>query len=95
VSGGTADKEENVSGEELCFLPFEQASALVGAIQEEEDIEDEERRIFTVYSKEDKELCWFDFDEVIREVNPAKGDKGRAQVTEYILHRIPDWVLEL
>jgi hypothetical protein len=32
---------------------------------------------------------------VVSEVKPVKGDKGREQVTEYILHRIPDWVLEL
>jgi len=84
-----------VSGEEVRFLPVEQASALVGAIQEEEDVEDESRRILMVYSKEEKELCWFDFDEVVREIKPDKGDKGRMQVTEYILRRIPDWVLEL
>ena len=84
-----------MSSDEICFLPFEQASELVGAIQEEEDIEDANHRIFTVYSKEDKELCWFDFNEVVKEVNPAEGDIGREQVTEYILHRIPDWVLGL
>ena len=84
-----------MSGEEVRFLPVEQASALVGAIQEEEDVEDESRRILMVYSKEEKELCWFDFDEVVREIKPDKGDKGRMQVTEYILRRIPDWVLEL
>jgi hypothetical protein len=87
---GTADMN---GGDEVRFLPFEQASALVGAIQEEEDVEEENRRIFMVYSKENKELCWFDFDEVIKEVTPEKGDKGRMQVTNYILHRIPDWVL--
>ncbi|WP_417913825.1 hypothetical protein [Candidatus Electronema sp. JM] len=81
--------------EEIRFLPFEQAAKLVGAIQEEEDVDDPDRRIFMVYSKDDRELCWFDFDEVMKEVNPAKGDTGREAVTEYILHRIPDWVLEL
>ncbi|WP_417911277.1 hypothetical protein [Candidatus Electronema sp. PJ] len=84
-----------MSSEEIRFLPFEQAAALVGAIQEEEDVEDPDRRIFMVYAKDDRELCWFDFDEVVREVKPVKGDKGREQVTEYILHRIPEWVLEL
>jgi hypothetical protein len=84
-----------VSNDEVCFLPFEEALKVVGAIQEEEDVEDTNRRIFTVYSKEDKELCWFDFAEVIKDVEPVKGDKGREQVTEYIMHRIPDWVLDM
>ncbi|MCI5130174.1 MAG: hypothetical protein D3904_01335 [Candidatus Electrothrix sp. EH2] len=84
-----------MSNDEVRFLPFEEATRIVGAIQEEEDIEDSDHRIFTVYSKEDKELCWFDFEEVIRDVQPAKGDKGKEEVTDYILHRIPDWVLEL
>lgn len=84
-----------MSSEEIRFLPYEQAAALVGAIQEEEDVEDPDRRVFMVYSKDDRELCWFDFDEVVSEVKPVKGDKGREQVTEHILRHIPDWVLEL
>jgi hypothetical protein len=83
-----------MSSEEIRFLPYEQAAALVGAIQEEEDVEDPDRRVFMVYSKDDRELCWFDFAEVVSEVKPVKGDKGREQVTEYILRRIPDWVLD-
>ena len=84
-----------MSNDEVRFLPFAEAVNIVGAIQEEEDIEDTDHRIFTVYSKGDKELCWFDFDEVVQDVQPAKGDKGKEEVTDYILHRIPDWVLEL
>lgn len=84
-----------MSEEEIRFLPFEEASRIVGAIQEEEDIEDPDHRIFTVYSKENKELCWFDYNDVISEINPGKGDTGREMVTEYILNRIPDWVLDL
>ncbi len=84
-----------MSEEEIRFLPFAEASGIVGAIQEEEDIEDPDHRIFTVYSKEDKELCWFDYDEVLSEVKPGKGEEAREMVTDYILHRIPDWVLDL
>jgi hypothetical protein len=84
-----------VSSDEIRFLPFDEAVNLVGAIQEEEDIDDPDHRIFTVYSKDDKELCWYDFDEIVQEVNPSKGDKGKQEVTEYILHRIPEWVLDL
>jgi len=84
-----------VNDTEVRFLPYEKAVDIVEAIQEEEDIENPDHRIFTVYSKENRELCWFDFDEVIQDVQPTKGDKGREQVTEYILHRIPNWVLDL
>ena len=84
-----------MSSDEVHFLPFKVAVSIVGAIQEEEDIDDPNHQIFTVYSKEDKELCWFNFDEVIQDVKPTKGDKGKEQITDYLLHRIPDWVLEL
>ncbi len=82
--------------EKIRFLPYEEAARLVGAIQEEEDIHEPDHRILTVYSKDDKELCWFDFEEVMEEVGSGKNrDEQRAKVTEYILHRIPDWVLDL
>jgi len=84
-----------MSEEEIRFLAPEEAAKLVGAIQEEEDIEDPEHRIFTVYSKEDKELCWFDYEEVLNDVKPGKGDEARELVTNYILQRIPNWVLDL
>ncbi|MCI5119796.1 MAG: hypothetical protein D3908_01120 [Candidatus Electrothrix sp. AUS4] len=84
-----------MSNDEVRFLPYEEAVKIVGAIQEEEDIDDATHRIFTVYSNDDRELCWFDFDEIVQAVQPVKGDKGKGQVTEYILHRIPDWVLEI
>ncbi len=84
-----------MSNDEVRFLPFEDAVNFVGAIQEEEDIDDPNHRIFTVYSKKDKELCWFDFDKVVEDVKPSKEDKGKEEITNYILHRIPEWVLEL
>ncbi len=84
-----------MSEEEIRFLPVEEASRVVGAIQEEEDIEEQDHRIFTVYSKDDKELCWFDFEEIMEAVNPGKGDDAKEMVTSYILQRIPDWVLDM
>lgn len=84
-----------MSEEEIRFLSPEEAAGIIGAIQEEEDIEDPDHRILTVYSKEDKELCWFDYEEVISEVKPGKGEEAREMVTQYILQRIPDWVLDL
>lgn len=84
-----------MSEEEICFLSFVEASRIVAAIQEEEDIEEQDHRIFTVYSKDDKELCWFDYDEVLSDVNPGKGDDAKEMVSNYILQRIPDWVLDM
>ncbi len=78
------------------FLPYDEAARLVAAIQEEEDVRCPDHRILTVYSQEDKELCWFDYDEVMRDAGISKKDAdAQMKVTEYILHRIPDWVLEL
>jgi len=77
--------------EDTTFLPFEEALALVGAIQEEEDIERDNTRILTVYSKDDRELCWFDFAEVMTDVGAVPKEEMKNAVQNYILHRIPDW----
>ncbi|OGQ96088.1 MAG: hypothetical protein A2521_13355 [Deltaproteobacteria bacterium RIFOXYD12_FULL_57_12] len=80
------------------FLPFETALQLVGAIQEEEHIHEPERRIFTVYDKSNRELCWFDAAETIAAAAPdyktQKKEKVQPLVETYILNHIPDWVLE-
>jgi len=81
--------------EEIKFLSVEEAARIIGAIQEEEDIHDPAHRILTVYSKDDKELCWFDYDDVMKEVNPGKGDDAKEMVSNYIIRRIPDWVLDM
>jgi len=80
---------------EIKYLSVEEAAKLVGAIQEEEDIERQDRRILTVYSRDDREVCWFDYDEIMEIVKDvAKGEKQEA-VQDYILAHIPDWTLEL
>lgn len=84
-----------MSGEEPKFISYEEAVRLVGAIQEEEDVEEANKRILMVYSKDDKELCWFDFDEVMAEVGTVATEDKKEAVQNYILHRIPDWVFEL
>ncbi|MCL2458831.1 MAG: hypothetical protein FWF31_08320 [Desulfobulbus sp.] len=81
-----------MSEDEIRFLPYEEAVRLVAAIQEEEDIEDPDHRILTVYSREDKELCWYDFDEVMRDAGIQQNDPAaKEKVTEYIMHHLPDW----
>jgi hypothetical protein len=84
-----------MSGEEIKYLSFKEAANLVGAIQEEEDIEQPDRRIFTVYSKDNKELCWFDFEEVLADVGEVEAGERKESVQRYILNHIPDWVLDL
>ncbi|MFT5698205.1 MAG: hypothetical protein ACI8ZB_001059 [Desulforhopalus sp.] len=84
-----------MSDDELEFLGVAEAAQLVGAIQEEEDIEVTNRRILTVYSKDNKELCWFDFEEVMSDLGSVKAGDRKDAVQGYILQRIPSWVTEL
>ncbi len=84
-----------MSEEKVTFLSYEEAAKLVGAIQEEEDIEQADKRILTVYSKDDRELCWFDFAEVNAAVGDVQADDRKAAVQNYILNHIPEWVNEL
>ncbi|PIE60069.1 MAG: hypothetical protein CSA32_00750 [Desulfobulbus propionicus] len=85
-----------MSEEQVRFLSYEQASEIVAAIQEEEDVHQPDHRILTVYNHNDKEVCWFDYEEVLRDAGIAKKDEeSRQKLTEYILHRIPDWVLDI
>lgn len=91
-----------MADEAIRFLPYDEAAALVAAIQEEEDIDDPERRVLMVYNHEDKAICWFDFDEVMRDAGlgdagrakGARSDAARQAVTDYVLHHIPDWARE-
>ena len=85
-----------VSEEKVRFLPYDEAVKLVAAIQEEEDIHRENHRILTVYNQDNKEVCWFDFDEVMQSVKQVKSkDEQKEIVTEYILHHIPDWAKDI
>lgn len=80
--------------EEIRFLPYEEAMKIVGAIQEEEDIHRPNKRILTVYSFDDRELCWFDFQETLDAVGPVEKNMVKEAVQNYILHHMPEWVLE-
>ncbi|PID75783.1 MAG: hypothetical protein CSA20_02300 [Deltaproteobacteria bacterium] len=81
--------------EEIIFLSYSEAVEIVGAIQEEEDIEENDRRIFTVYNKNDKEICWFDYNEVMADVGEVEAGKRKETVQNYILQRIPTWVRDM
>ena len=81
--------------EKLEFLSLEEAAQLVGAIQEEEDIERKDRRILTVYNRDDKELCWFDYDEIMAAVEDVSKSERQEAVQDYILTHIPVWALKV
>lgn len=81
--------------EDIIFLPYDEAVKLVAAIQEEEDVHRPDHRILTVYNHEDRELCWFDFEETVAAIAPVEKSEEKEAVSEYILHHLPDWVLDI
>lgn len=81
--------------ENIQYLPYDDAVKIVAAIQEEEDIDRPNHRILTVYNQDDKEICWFDFDEVMEAVSPFEKSEEKEVVSEYILHHLPDWALDI
>jgi len=81
--------------EKVKFLSLAEAARLVGAIQEEEDIEQKDRRILTVYNRDDKELCWFDYDEIMAVVEDVSKSERQEAVQDYILTHIPVWALKV
>ena len=84
-----------MSDQEIEFLPYEEALKIVAAIQEEEDIHQKNRRILTVYSHDDKEVCWFDFNEVMEAVGEVEAGHRKESVQNYILNRIPAWARDI
>jgi len=81
--------------EEIKFLPFEEAKQLVAAIQEEENIHCQDKRILTVYNHDNRELCWFDFEELEKAVGDVPKDQQKEFFQDYILKHIPDWALDI
>jgi len=88
--------------QEITFIPYEEAKRIVGNVIEEEHLHEANRRILTAYDLQGRELCWFDAEEVLAEVRqgmPARragsqeSDEVKMAAVEYVLHRIPDWVL--
>ncbi len=84
-----------MSDQEMEFLPYEEALKIVAAIQEEEDIHSDNRRILTVYNYEDREVCWFDFNEVMEAVGEVEAGQRKETVQNYILNRIPTWARDM
>lgn len=80
--------------EKITFLSYEQAITLVAAIQEEEDIDNPDRRVLTVYGHDDQPICWFDFDETMAAVGTVEKSQLQEAVQNYILTHLPDWALD-
>ncbi len=81
--------------EEVKFLPLKEAAKFVAAIQEEEDIRNPDKRILTVYNHDNREVCWFDFDELEEKVKDVPKDQKKEMVQDYILKHIPNWALDI
>lgn len=84
-----------MSEEQIKFLGFDEAMKIVAAIQEEEAIDSPDKRVLTVYNHDDREICWFDYDELMAAVGPVPKDRLKESVQDYILHHIPDWALDI
>ena len=84
-----------MSDQQIEFLSYDVAAKLVAAIQEEEDIHRQDKRILTVYNKANKELCWFDYEETKAAVGEVPAGERKEAVQNYILNHIPKWALEL
>jgi hypothetical protein len=84
-----------MSEDTMEFLSYDEALKIVAAIQEEEDIHNENRRVLTVYNYEDREICWFDFDEVMEAVGEVPAGERKQSVQDYVLKRIPTWALDI
>ena len=88
--------------EDIQFLPYEKAKQIIGNVIEEEHIHEDNRRILNVYDLKGKEICWFDANEVLSEVSNTGKKKltdqeredAKLAAVEYIMHRIPKWVIE-
>ena len=83
-----------MSEDAMEFLSYDEALKIVAAIQEEEDIHNKNRRVLTVYNYDDRELCWFDFDEVMAAVGEVPAGERKQSVQDYILKHIPIWALD-
>ena len=81
--------------DEITFLSYDEALRIVAAIQEEEHIEEADRRVLTVYNHDDEEICWFDFEEVMEDVRAEGLTTSTENVQNYILRHIPDWARDI
>jgi hypothetical protein len=81
--------------EEEKFVPLEVARKLISEIVDEEHLHEPNRRILTVYGPKGQELCWFDTEEVMKEIGATKeNDKAKEAAVEYVFNHLPVWAVE-
>ena len=82
--------------EEIEFIPFAVAQKIVAHVNEEEHRQDVDRRVLAVYDKDGRELCWFDADEVLKDIGmpDSKKEEAKEKAVEYVLNHIPTWSVE-
>ncbi|MFZ5776154.1 MAG: hypothetical protein ACOY3Z_11785 [Thermodesulfobacteriota bacterium] len=89
-----------MSDETTKCIPYELAKKLVGGVMEEEHLHESNRRVLTVYDTNEQEICWFDAEEIMREMAESEGgiprneDEMKAKAVEMIMHQIPEWAVE-
>lgn len=71
------------------FISYEEAKEFVGDILEMEHPHKNGERVFNVYNRAGKIVCWFDADEVEAEIEAEEFE----EIKDHILHFIPDWAL--
>ncbi len=74
--------------EEIKFMPYERAKKIVTGIVDEEHIGEANRRIFNVYDRNGKSLCWYAAEDILKEARVKRLDDAY----DHILHCIPEWV---
>lgn len=81
--------------QEESFVPPQVARKLISEIVDEEHLHEPNRRILTVYGPKGQELCWFDTEDVLREIGATKeDDKAKEAAVEYIFNHLPVWAVE-
>jgi hypothetical protein len=81
--------------EEEKYVPVEVARQLISEIVDEEHLHEADRRVLTVYGPNGKELCWFDTEDLMKEIGATKAnEKSKEAAVEYIFHHLPVWAVE-
>ncbi|RLB81762.1 MAG: hypothetical protein DRH17_08045 [Deltaproteobacteria bacterium] len=71
------------------FIPYEEAKKIVAEVVEMEHPTEDGRRIFNVYNRQGRSICWFNAEDVEAEVDAREFE----DIKEHILHFIPDWAV--
>lgn len=81
--------------EEEKYVPVEVARKLISEIVDEEHLHEANRRVLTVYGPKGRELCWFDTEDVMKEIGASKAnEKSKEAAVEYIFNHLPVWAVE-